>query len=85
MLDLSDIKVNEDGSVDGAEIKKRIKKLADDEPYLVKSDDQDGDKKKQTPPGSGRPPAGSGDDKKKSSAELASKYPALRSRFASKS
>jgi hypothetical protein len=86
-LDLSDLKVGEDGKVNSEEIKKRIAKLAADEPYLVKSDGNDSDDKgkqgEKKVVKTGTAPANDGGKPAAPNLDaLARKYPALRSRAA---
>ena len=76
LVDLSDVEVK-DGTVDNEAVKKAVKTLAADEPYLVKPKEDP----KNPPKGpTGTPPGGgaAGGDPKADAARLAQKYPALR-------
>jgi chromosome segregation ATPase len=74
LVDLNDVKINDDGKVDGLD--KALEKLAKSDPYLIKSSDDGG-----TPPaGASGTPAGSGSKGGKGADRdaLLKKYPALR-------
>lgn len=75
-VDLSDVQIK-DGVVDKAALKAAIKKLATDEPYMVKG--KEGGKNDPPPPRSGQPGAGKGGKKGDPDREaLIKKYPSLR-------
>ena len=74
-VDLSDVKIN-DGKVDTKALKDAIKKLATDEPYMVKT--AEGGGSTPPPPRSGQPGAGKGTKGSPDKERLMKKYPSLR-------
>lgn len=80
-VDLSDVEVNEDGTVKNPDaLKSAIKKLAEDEPYMLKKEEKEDPARK--PSSTGNPPKTSNaqqtaEQKRKA---LEAKYPALRTR-----
>lgn len=83
LVDLSEVEVGEDGSVKNPDVlKAAIKKLADEEPYMLKPKNGEDDDKKDKPgikTGDAPKPKPKSDDKAKLEA-LKSKYPALKTR-----
>lgn len=80
MIDLSDLKPDEEGNFDKAEIKKRCDDLVKAKPYLAPTDGSDGEGERQ--PG-GTPSNGrrkTGKEAEATKAKLQSKFPALASR-----
>lgn len=76
LADLSEVTIDEDGDVEGLD--EALKKLAEDEPYLLVDDSDDGDddkQKKSTP--TGRPPKRGSKSKTPDRKALEKKYPAL--------
>jgi hypothetical protein len=80
LLDLKDLKPNEEGEVDSKEIKARAEALGKEQPYLLKDEDDSG-LGEGDGQASGRSTQGTRSSKKDlDRAKLAEKYPALRDR-----
>lgn len=81
-VDLSDVEIDDEGKVDDKALKAAIKKLADEEPYLVAQDDSEDDDKDDTPrERTGTPSSGSTRHRDKKNTErqkLLETYPSLR-------
>lgn len=91
LLDLNEVDVDDDGTVDTDSLKDAIEKLAKDKPYLIKTkakakdedeDDEDDDDKEKPGRRSGAPVNGrKRSSQQKSEAQVKDKFPILQGRF----